>query len=383
MITSVTAEFNPFHKGHESLMKFAGGAGDSGGVVVILSSNFTQRGLPSMTDKFARACTALKGGGDLVIELPFLYACSAGENFAEGACETAGRLGFVDRVVFGAEDAEFDAEGLAEAMMSREYGEILRGEMRKGASYAKASGISAERIFEGGGEFLSRPNNTLAVSYIKSIKRNGYGMRAEAFKREGDITSGMIREDTEKYGGYMPEYSYELVKKLSEEGRISEWERLWPLFEGLMIRSGREELRGIYGVDEGIEGMMMKRWRGAGGMEEFVGRCVCARYTRAHIRRCMVYMLLGLRREDVKKALNKGVPYARVLAFNEKGREILRRYRKSSGIKMITGLKYAEGWEGRYFAETERRAEMLYEMTLGERGVAIPYSLYPSPCYLT
>ena len=77
-----------------------------------------------------------------------------------------------------------------------------------------------------------------------------------------------------------------------------------------------------------------------------------------------MYLMLGLERSETERALNEGVPYARVLGFTGKGRRILREYRKRAAIPVITGLKYAEGANGKFFAETERRASMLYELTM-------------------
>ena len=73
-----------------------------------------------------------------------------------------------------------------------------------------------------------------------------------------------------------------------------------------------------------------------------------------------MYILLGLDRWEVFGAVRGGVPYARVLGFNENGREILRRH---SEIRVITRLAEAQGRIGRYFADVEYRASQLYELT--------------------
>ena len=119
-------------------------------------------------------------------------------------------------------------------------------------------------------------------------------------------------------------------------------------------------MRKIWGIDEGIEGLFLKHWRESRGLDDFIGRCVCARYTRSHIRRRLVYILLGLDRWEVLGAIRGGVPYVRVLGFNEKGREILRRH---SGSRVITRLAEAQGRIGRYVADVEYRASQLYELT--------------------
>ena len=372
MFTGIIAEFNPLHKGHESLMRFASGLPDSEGIIVILSSNFTQRGSPGIVDKFSRASMAVMAGADLVIELPFLYACSAGQDFSRGAVEILGRLGYVSRVAFGMEDTDFDAASLAD-VMAREpevYREILRHEIGRGASFPKAVSIALDEIFPGSRDFITRPNNMLAVSYMAGIIRGGWKIEAVPFLRRGEVTSRAIREDVAGNSHMMPGYSRDILENAKREGRLSYEGRLWPLLQGVFIRSGTEELREIYGIDEGIEGLFLKHWKTSRGLEDFLGRCVCARYTRAHIRRRIVYILLGLKRENVRSAMNDAVPYARVLAFNERGREILRVCRKTSSIPVITRLKDAEGATGKFFAETEYRASQLYELTLDRQEMS-------------
>lgn len=372
MLTGIIAEFNPLHEGHKSLMQFAKSLPDSEGVIVILSSNFTQRGSPSIIDKFSRASMAVMAGADLVIELPFLYACSAGQDFSRGSVEILGRLGCVSRIAFGMENPEFDAASLADVMAHEPegYREILRREIGRGASFPKAVSIALDEIVAGSRDFITRPNNMLAVSYMVGIIRGGWKIEAVPFLRKGEVTSRAIREDIAGNSHMMPEYSRKIIEDAKREGRLSDYGRLWPLLQGVFIRSKAEELREIYGIDEGIEGLFLKHWKDSRGLEDFVGRCVCARYTRAHIRRRIAYILLGLKRDNVRKAMNDAVPYARVLAFNERGREILRVCRKTSSVPIITRLKDAEGSTGKFFAETEYRASQLYELTVDDHNMS-------------
>ena len=364
MLTGIIAEFNPLHVGHESLIQSAKGQLDSEGLVVILSSNFSQRGSPSIVPKFDRSLISVMAGADLVIEIPFLYSCAAGSDFARGAVEIAGRIG-VSHLAFGMESPEFDSQALAGVLANEPecYGNILRREMNRGASYAKAVSVALGEILPGSRDFITRPNNMLAVSYMAAIKRGGYDISVMPLKREGVVTSRAVRENLSGNSHMLPEYSRKIIETCRNKGRISDAEKLWPLLQGIFIRSGAEELREIYGVDEGIEGLFMKHWRESGGLENFIGRCVCARYTRSHIRRRIIYILLGLRRENVAEAMKNEVPYARVLAFNERGRMILRMLRKTSRIPIITRLKDS-GADGKFFAETEYKASQLYELTL-------------------
>ena len=344
--TGIIAEFNPMHKGHAAIIA------ETGASVVVLSSNFVQRGSPAFIDKFTRARTALDAGADLVVELPFLFACSAGQDFARGAVQLLSH--FADTIAFGMEDPDFDAEAILRVETTPAYGETLRRELDRGASYPKAHALALDAVLPGAGAFITKPNNMLALSYMRE---NVYGLKVIAVKRQSGFSSRAVREDLAGCSHMLPEFS----RKAITEGRVSDESRLWPLVQGVMLRSRPEDLRRVWGIDEGIEGLFLKHWRDADGLEDFIGRCVCARYTRAHIRRRLVYILLGLDRWEAMGAMRQGVPYARVLAFNAKGRELLRR---ASGIPVITKLAQARGRAARYFADVEFRASHLYELTM-------------------
>ncbi len=366
IITGIIAELNPLHTGHLSLITQA--KADSEACVVVLSSNFTQRGSPSLTDKFTRTHTALLAGADLVIELPFLFACAAGHDFARGAVNLLAH--FADRIAFGMETPDFDVSKVIQAEGTLEFSAAIRAELGRGASYAKAHALALEALIPEAGAFISQPNNMLAVSYMREIMRYdwpsaalAHGLDVLKVKREGSFSSRAIREDLAGNSWMMPEFS----RRVLAESEVSDESRLWPLVQGVLLRSRAEELRKVWGVDEGIEGLFLKHWREACGLEDFIGRCVCARYTRAHIRRRLVYVLLGLDRWEVLGAMRGGVPYARVLGFTQKGREILKRHsenvRGHSGIRVITRLAEAQGRIGKYFADVEYRASQLYELT--------------------
>ena len=232
--------------------------------------------------------------------------------------------------------------------------EALRLELRRGASYPKANALALEAVVKGAGAFLAKPNNMLAMSYLREIAGKGYGLEVLRVRREGECSSRAVREGRLDM---MPEFS----RKILAGSEHSDPEKLWPLFQAVMLRSKAEDLRKLYGIDEGIEGLFIKHWKEADGLEDFIGRCVCARYTRAHIRRRVVYVLLGLDREAVRSAIREGVPYARVLGFNARGREILR---NASCVKVITRLAEARSEREKYFADVEARASQLYELTL-------------------
>ena len=85
-VAGVVAEYNPFHLGHAfHLAETRRRLGAEGAVVCVMSGNFVQRGEAAVLDKWARAECALRGGADLVLELPTPWAVSSAESFAPRA----------------------------------------------------------------------------------------------------------------------------------------------------------------------------------------------------------------------------------------------------------------------------------------------------------
>ena len=160
----------------------------------------------------------------------------------------------------------------------------------------------------------------------------------------------------------LPDYS----QRILQASKRPDSAKLWLILQSILIRSTPEELRKLYCIDEGIENLFIKNCRQSLNLDDFVGRCVCARYTRSHIMRRLVYIMLNIDRYELYGFMKSGVPYCRVLAFNSRGREILRDCRKKSEIRIITSLNQAKSRHERYFAGLENRAAQLYELLFDE-----------------
>ena len=94
-ISGIVCEYNPFHNGHLYHIEKTRENGATH-IVSVMSGNFVQRGEPAIADKFSRAKAAVKGGADLVIEIPAPYVLSSAEYYARGAAFLLDALGCVD-----------------------------------------------------------------------------------------------------------------------------------------------------------------------------------------------------------------------------------------------------------------------------------------------
>ena len=317
MTAAIIAEFNPLHLGHKSLISQAKAHAQA--CIVIMSGNFTQRGSPALLDKFTRAEMALLAGADLVLELPFMTACSAAPDFAEGAVRLAALSGLADTLAFGMEDTNSDLAALIRAENSEAFTLSLKHELSLGASFPKAYALALETVVPGSEAFISKPNNMLALSYVREISTNNYMLRTLKVQRTGSVSSRSIRENTALNSHMMPDFSLRLINSALAHGRLAHENKLWPLLQSTLNRSSPKQLRELRGIDEGIEHRILKLWPKAQSLEDFIGLCVCSRYTRSQIRRKLINILLAVRKSEPPQDNS-----FRVLAMNSQGQKLLK-----------------------------------------------------------
>ena len=106
----IICECNPYHGGHEYLMKRAR-EGGADAIVCVMSGNFVQRGTPALLPVQVRAEAALACGVDLVFQLPCRTAAATAQRFAAAGVAAAAAAG-ADVLVAGS--AYFKATDRAE-----------------------------------------------------------------------------------------------------------------------------------------------------------------------------------------------------------------------------------------------------------------------------
>ena len=130
-VLGIIAEYNPFHNGHLYHIQEAKRLSGCDYLIVVMSGDYVQRGTPALLDKYARTRFALEAGADAVLELPVALACGSAEFFAKGAVGLLHRLGIVDTLCFGCEDADLSSlQQIAELFAKEEppaYKELLPG----------------------------------------------------------------------------------------------------------------------------------------------------------------------------------------------------------------------------------------------------------------
>ncbi|MBQ2092548.1 MAG: nucleotidyltransferase family protein, partial [Clostridia bacterium] len=333
-ITGIVAEYNPYHNGHQYLTAKCREAGATH-VVAVMSGNFVQRGSVAIMDKRARAKAALSDGVDLVLELPVPWAVSTAELFARGGLSVLSGLGCVDSLAFGCETA--DKELLfkaAEAVCDIKVHDLIKDELDGGITYAAARENAVRKLYgDEIADVISKPNNILAVEYLKAMKSVGTsfnvmpikrnGAEHDSLKENGEFSSAsalriMLERGDERAFEFMPESSVSEFKRLEKVGRapvaIDDSERA--ILSRLRMLSA-EDIKEAPDVSEGLENRIYNAIQSATSLEELYSIVKTKRYTHSRIRRIITALYLGIAPQD---ALHK-VPYIRVLGFNEQGRE--------------------------------------------------------------
>ena len=190
-VAGIIAEFDPFHNGHQYLIDTVRRELSPRAVVCVMSGNFTQRGEPAILDKFTRAQLAVKGGADLVVELPVCCAVNAAREFAFGGVRTLHLLGFVTHLAFGSETGDVNLLERAAELALKEndaFRKALKGQMEAGRPYGTAYTRALKAVL--GPEIADFPdfpasNDILALEYIKQLKQGISDMQPYAVKRAG------------------------------------------------------------------------------------------------------------------------------------------------------------------------------------------------------
>lgn len=356
--TGIICEYNPLHKGHKKQLDAVRAMYPEDGIVCLMSGNFVQRGAPAVFDKSVRAEAAVKCGADLVLELPLTASLSSAEGFASEGVRILG--GFCKRLCFGAETADKKALlATARALLRPEFSDHLRTELDKGLSFPAAR-QAALAAMGGCAGALSLPNDILGVEYCKAILQQGLSIEPVVIRREGgyhdtvpdaenpSATALRAFMDKGEWLDFVPEeardrFAGAAVHSL-QNGEQAMLYRLQAMTDG--------EFEALPYGSEGLWCKLMKNARQCGTLEAVLTATKTKRYTRTRLDRMVMCAFLGLTRED----LLSPAPYVRVLALNDRGRELLKAARQNG-----TFLNAGEPTKHPY-KDIEQRAGRLYSL---------------------
>ncbi len=331
---AVICEYNPFHNGHKYQLTEHKKELGADSVICLMSGSFVQRGAPAIYDKWTRARDAVSNGADLVIELPVVYSAQSAQRFAAGAVKLLDKLGVVDYLSFGSECGDIDAlKCAADVINSVEFKTLLEEQLKTGLSYPAARAqILRDHYSNIDERLISSPNNILSLEYINALAELNSSIEPKTLLRNFDFASASeIRDkihNNENVDGLVP-----------TEVRTTYDTKAYDNLVLYYFRKERlEALQQICDIAEGLENKFKKASQTSTTCEELAESVKSKRYTRTRIDRICVNSLLGIK--DYHTVLNPR--YARILAFNSRGQELLAKMKKVSEIPIITKVADAK-----------------------------------------
>lgn len=359
----IIAEYNPFTNGHLYHLNKIKEKYKDYTIILIMNGHFSQRGTPSIINKFKRTEIAIKLGIDLVIELPYPFATQSADFFAYGAITILEHLK-VEKIVFGSESDNInDLELIAKTQINNDELDKLVGIYSKlGYNYPTALSNS---IFDLTNKKITTPNDLLGVSYIKVILNNNYNIKYETIKRTNDYhqsieSATQIREllkNKKDVKDYIPEIELEYLNNLHFNDDY---------FNILKYKIITEKDLSIYQtVDEGIDKLLKKEINNASSIDELIQLVKSKRYTYNKISRMLNHILCNFTKEKAEKF--KQIKYIRILGLNIKGRNYLNKIKKDIDIPIISKLLREKDEMLDYELETTKIYDILSNENLLKR----------------
>lgn len=376
-------EYNPFHNGHLHHLQASREAAGAEVAVAVMSGHFLQRGEPALLDKWRRTEIALRCGVDLVLELPFVFACASAPDFARGAVACLDALG-VEALCFGSEGG--DLEGLARcaALFDERAADIESGSaalLRQGLAFPAARARVLAQLAEGtvDGELLAAPNNILGIAYLRALRSLGSAITPLTIPRLGagyhDLTVGAgniasatgIRRrlaDGEAVTGLLPAPAEELVRQTLAAGLNPDPELLHRLLLARLFQ-GRDVLRTLHQVEHGLDGRLLRAAMASRSWQDLVERVKSRQFTRTRIQRLLIYLLNNLPAETAARLLDGGPRYLRLLGCSERGRRYLATVRRRARLPLLANLSRARAQLLRHYGggtEAFRQARSMLDL---------------------
>ncbi len=355
----IIAEYNPFHNGHAYHLNEVRHRTNADYLIIVMSGNFMQRGVPAMLDKYTRARMALENGADLVLELPCQFSCASAELFANGGVSLLHQLGVVDFLGFGCENDNLPlllktASILAKE--SEEYRLLLQTALKKGNSFPVATSMALTACLQENipdSDFLSSPNNILALEYLKALKildssivpvavrRNGASYHEDvlraSFSSALAIRNTLLSQEEsvleqETLKCQVPDSVFQILKEsYCHTYPIVSHDFSVQLHYKLLLEAQKGYAEYL-DVTEDLSDKIKKNLRSYSNFDSFCLLLKSKELTYTRVSRCLMHILLNIRKED----LINSVPYAKILGFRKECSPLLKEIRGKSQLPLLT-----------------------------------------------
>lgn len=370
----IVAEYNPFHNGHlYQIRKIREIFGKDVFIAVVVSGDFVQRGEISFLDKWEKTQVNLECGVNLVAELPLYYSIQNAEIFSKMATRILDYLG-MDIQVFGAEEENIEVlQKVLDLQKRQDYKDKLMGYMKKGNSYSTSQRLALKEYELDG---IVKSNNILALEYMREIEKSNLGIKPFIVKREiseyneekvekereefasasflrnelekileefcGDKnlkSKKLILEKLEKIQKFVPEKSFEIILE-NLEFKIKNGinfqklkEEIFKIVKYKILTEKKEKIMEIYDINCEIYARIYRGAEISKNYREFLENTKSRNLSNRRVERIILNILLNIKAGMMDFEIN----YVRILGFDKKGQEYLKKIRENNNFEDIEG----------------------------------------------
>lgn len=368
----IIAEYNPIHLGHCLQMEHVRKNLGANYIVVAMSGDYVQRGVPALFPKHLRAKAALLCGADLVLELPVSVATASAELFARGGVALLDKIGVIDSLCFGSESGKDRLFMETAQILLQEpapYQNLLKANLKSGMNFPTARSHALlqylsvqERNFDSGkfSGFLSSPNNILGIEYCKAILSLNSSITPVPLLREGagyhdtDLSFGkapsasgirqliktsvssdaLLTEGTllSQLKVFMPQPALPLFMEALFHKRFLTEEDFDSLLHYCLLSLEPEEMWQYLDVSKELADRITKKLAQYQGFLSFAALLKTKEITHTRIQRALLHILLQIKSTPVE------IPYARVLGFRKTCVPLLKEIKEKGQIPLVTSL---------------------------------------------
>lgn len=409
-VVGLITEYNPFHNGHLYHIRKAREVTGADTVIVVMSGNYVQRGVPAMMPKRLRAFAALEAGVAAVFELPVFFACGSAEYFAVGAIALLDALGCVDAICFGSECGDVKSLGKIAKILAdepEEYSVLLRNYLKSGLSYPRARQAALKSYFKDGtlDMILEQPNNILGIEYMKALYKKNSTIRCCTIRRVisgyhdekllPSLSSAAAIRKALAYGEDFPRLTqYSLTDGPAPPGVLLKLKDQVPhsclqilkeyfhtrypvyandfslLLKYRLLSETKETLTQYTDISEDLANRIINRAGEFLSFSQFCSLLKTRELTYARISRCLMHIILGITASDLKAYQKAGYcQYAHILGFRKDSTNILSVLKQSAKVPLITRPARAEALSdtGLSMLQHDIFASNLYESIITDK----------------
>ena len=401
-VVGIVAEYNPFHNGHKYQLDKVKQETGADYVIIAMSGNFLQRGVPALCDKFIRTEMALRCGADLVIEIPTLWATASAEYYAHAGVALLAATGVVTHLAFGAETDDLEALLEVASILKKEpdvYRAVLANSIRSGNAFPVARKnalvtslphFTEEKL----DELLDNPNNILALEYLKAmpdsiepilIKREGAGYHDTEINTELPSASA-IREaifvdaDMHNISNAMPQESFSLLKNACKCNQLMTINDFSESLGYCLLSQASNGFSSFADCNQDFSNKIKNALNEYVLFEDFIDTLKTKDMTYTRVTRCLLHILLGIKQSDYTIGRAIGfAPYLRILGFKNISSKLLSTIKQEATAPLISKVADANtllDYETNKFFDKDIFSSNLYYQHVARKSGTKPKNEY-------